>query len=84
MGLRRWDVPKKPTKGKAQVGVELPAELVAAARAYALKRGERFSAVMERALRREMAYPPPPVSPAPFPDADPPRKGRAGEPRGSR
>lgn len=64
-------MPKKPTKGKAQFGTELPAELVEQFREYVRGRGERISQALERAIRREMTYPPPPpILPPlqPFPD----------------
>ena len=61
------------TKGKVMFSAELPAELVEQFREYVRSRGERVSAAAERALRREMAYPPPIPEPQiePLPDAPP-------------
>ena len=61
------------TKGKQMFAAELPPELVAAFKAYAQKRGERIAAALERALRREMAYPPPEPQLPPLPDGEPDR-----------
>lgn len=75
-------MPKKPTKGTKQLGAELDSSLVDQFRAYAKARGEAVRYAMERAIRREIAYPPsppapPPVEPLPdSPAADPPKKGR--------
>lgn len=69
-------MPKRPTKNKTMLAAELPAELVARFRDYARARGERIGAVLERAITREMAYPPPlatPEPPLPF--------GEPGEPK---
>lgn len=71
------------TRGKTMLGAELPDDLVGQFRAYVAARGERIGAALERAIRREMAYPPPPPAPpplAPLPDAAPPArpKGKGG------
>jgi hypothetical protein len=64
-------------KGTAQLGVDIDAKVLAAARAFAEERGEKLLEVVEEALRRHMAYPPPtkvpetPPPPEPLPDAEP-------------
>lgn len=65
------------TKGKTMLGAELPDDLVGRFRAYVEARNERVSVALERAIRREMTYPPPPPAPPPLeplPDAAPPAK----------
>jgi hypothetical protein len=66
-------MPTKPTKGKAQFATQLRAELLDQFREYARGRGETLSAALERAMTREMAYPPPIPEPQiePLPDAPP-------------
>lgn len=67
-------MPTNPTKGKKMLAVELPEQLVEEFRGYAGERGERVNVAVERALRREMAYPPPLPELEPLPDAAPPAK----------
>jgi hypothetical protein len=62
--------------------LELPTEVVDRLRAFAATRGESVRHVLEAAVRRHMAYPPPLVTP--LPDAAPkvkPRRGGGGEGR---
>lgn len=73
------------TKGKVMIGPQVDAELWERFKAYIAERGETQTVALERALAREMAYPPPPP-PAPpplepLPDAAPqsetrPKKGK--------
>lgn len=89
---------RKSTKGTKQVGLELAEELVDQLREFARDRGETVRQVVEAALRRHFAYPPPPPppptpppAPAPFPVAGPaaqptetrPGKRAGRKPRGS-
>jgi hypothetical protein len=68
----------KRTRGKVQLGTQITAELLDEFKQYAKGRGETFSAALERAMRREMAYPPPPVELAPLPTGEAKsEKGRA-------
>ena len=63
------------TPGTKQVGIELDIALTDQAKAFAKSRGETFRKVVEDALRRHMAYPPPvepPPPPAPPPPVPPP------------
>ena len=67
-------MPVRPTKNKAQLATQLDAELLERFRAYVAHRGETLTFALERALAREMAYPPPPPAPPPplepLPDAE--------------
>ncbi len=67
-------MPSNRTKGKTTFTVELPTPVIEAFRRFAKSRGETLSFALEVALRRHMAYPPPPPAPPalpPLPDADP-------------
>lgn len=55
------------TKGAKQVGAEIDAELLAFAKEFAKARGETFREVLEAALQRHMANPPPIKTPPPPP-----------------
>ena len=69
------------TRGKAQLSTQVRADLLDHFRKYALGRGETLSAALERAMTREMAYPPaaPPLTPLPDAGAPAPvAKPRAG------
>jgi len=70
-------MPSKPTKGTIQLSAELPAELVAAVRAFADSRGEKVRDVIGIALRRHMANPPPSPAPVQFPPLPPLPSGTA-------
>jgi hypothetical protein len=54
-------------KGTEQIGVGIDSALVIQLRAFAGSRGETIRAVVEMALRRHMANPPPPTVPLPPP-----------------
>lgn len=73
------------TKGKSQIATQIDTELLTRFREYIAKRGETLTLAMERAIAREMAYPPPPPPPPPqlepLPDAAPPAKRPRGRPR---
>ena len=76
------------TKGKSQVATQIDADLLAEFRAYIKVRGETLTLALERAMRREMTYPPPPPAPPPplepLPDAapaTPPAKRVRGRPK---
>jgi hypothetical protein len=75
-------MPKRPVEGTKQVLLELPEELVQAAKAFAELRGESFKYVVIEALRRHMAFPPspppPPAAPPP-PEPFPPAGGSSGK-----
>lgn len=58
----------QPTKGKKMFAAELPEDLADQFREYARSRGERITAALERAIRREMAYPPAIAGVPPLPD----------------
>lgn len=58
-----------PGKGKKGLYADIPADLAAAFRRYAESRGEKLWVALARAMRREMASPPPPPAPPP---PDPP------------
>jgi hypothetical protein len=72
-------MPRSPVKGTKGVYLELPERVLDEARAFAKRRGETLKDVVTAALRRHMAYPPPPPAPPepppplpppePFPDA---------------
>jgi hypothetical protein len=55
------------TKGTTQVGTSLDSALVESAREFAKSRGETFREVLEAALQRHMANPPPIKTPPPPP-----------------
>lgn len=66
-------------KGTEQLNVGIDAELMAELREFTQARGEKVRAVVELALRRHMANPPPPVEvpplpPVPVPAPKKPRK----------
>jgi len=65
---------KRYTPNTRQLSLEIDAALRDALDGYKDSRGEKLRAVVERALRREMAYPPPPDKPAPLPDSPAKRK----------
>ena len=67
---------KRYTPNTRQLSLEIDAELRAALDEYKDSRKEKLRAVVERALRREMAYPPPPEKPAPLPDSPAPKPRR--------
>jgi hypothetical protein len=69
MGSHRVD-------GAKQLAVELPAEFVDRFKAWVKARKEKIGPTVMLALERHMAYPPPPVPPAPLPDAAPAAKKR--------
>lgn len=58
---------RKSTKGTTQLGAEVSAELAAHMREFARSRGETLREVIEMALRRHMANPPPRIDPPPLP-----------------
>lgn len=60
-----------PGKGKVGFFFECAPELAAAFRAYARGRGEKVAEAAARALRREMANPPPLPTPPPDPPLPP-------------
>lgn len=64
-------MPIRPSKGVTAKYLELPSELAAEAEAFAKSRGESFKAVVEMALRRHLANPPPPPVPLPPPPVPP-------------
>ena len=55
------------TKGTTQVGTSLDSALVAELKAFAMDRGETLREVLEAAIRRHMANPPPIKVPPPPP-----------------
>jgi hypothetical protein len=58
-------------KGTAPLAVGIDVALMAELRAFVEKRGEKVRAVVEAALRRHMANPPPPPKPAELPPLPP-------------
>lgn len=77
-------MPTKPTKNKSQIATQITTELLDAFRSYAQARGETLSAALERAMRREMTYPPPAEEVPPLPDSpavavEPPAQQPAGQ-----
>lgn len=71
-------------KGTTQLNLDLDTDLVGTVREFADSRGETLRAVVEKAIRRHLAYPPPTpaeMPPEPFPDAIP---AAAVRPRGKR
>jgi hypothetical protein len=62
-------MPRQPTKGKAQLATQIQTALLDEFKQYAMRRGETLSAALERAMKREMAYPPPAADLPPLPDA---------------
>lgn len=75
-------MPARPTKNKSQFATQVDTATLDAFRAYCDARGEKFAHVVERAFRREMAYPPPPPEVPPLPDVPPQARPR-GRPRKS-
>jgi hypothetical protein len=76
-------MPVRPSKNVTGKYIELPSELAAEVDKFAEKRGESFKAVVVDALRRHMAYPPPPpvpVAPPPLPPITPLPPVTASEP----
>jgi hypothetical protein len=67
-------MPSVPTKGKEQLATQVSADVLEAFRAYVRERNETMSAALERAMRREMAYPPPPADVPPLGDSPAARK----------
>jgi hypothetical protein len=68
-------MPSVPRPGLKGVYVELPPALVDEVKAFGSGRGQKFRDVVEAALRRHLAYPPPiepPPPPAPPPPIPPP------------
>jgi hypothetical protein len=63
------EMPAKPTKGTAQLATQLDAETLQKFRTYADDRGETIRKALERAMTREMTYPPEPEPIDPFPDS---------------
>jgi hypothetical protein len=67
-------MPSRPSKGVVGKYIELAVSIVEEAEAFAKQRGESFKAVVEMALRRHMANPPPlpePLPPPPLPPLTP-------------
>ena len=58
---------KKATRSVTPLGTLLDSEVVAALRQYADSRGETIRSVLEMAIRRHLASPPPKVELAPLP-----------------
>jgi hypothetical protein len=65
-------MPSRPTKGTRQTNLELPIDVVEAARRFAASRGETLSEVVVTALKRHMANPPPTPDSFPLPPVAPP------------
>jgi hypothetical protein len=68
-------MPSVPRPGLKGVYVELPPALVDDVKAFGSGRGQKFRDVVEAALRRHLAYPPPveaPLPPPPPPPVPPP------------
>lgn len=75
-------MPARPTKNKSQFATQVDTELLARFRAYVARRGETITFAIERAIAREMTYPPPPPTPppmTPLPDAAPAKKPKGGK-----
>ena len=75
-------MPARPTKNKTQFATQVDTATLAAYRAFCEQRGEKFTDAIERAMRRDMAYPPPAPEVPPLPDVPPQAKPR-GRPRKS-
>lgn len=69
-------MPKQPTRGKTQVNLEITTELLDRYRAFAVGRSEKLAHAVERAMLRDMTYPPPEPEVAPLPDAPAKKKPR--------
>jgi hypothetical protein len=61
-------MPKQLTKGKAQLATQVREDVLARFKKYAESRGEKLTVALERAMEREMAYPPPDHAPEPLGD----------------
>jgi hypothetical protein len=64
-------MPRNSTKGTVQLGAELDAKLVEAFKAFVKQRGESVRFHLEMAMRRHLAFPPPPTEPPPLPPIPP-------------
>lgn len=64
-------MPSNPRKNKG-VYLELPPELVEEMKTFATGRGQAFKDAVAEAMRRHLAYPPPPPAPEPPPAPLPP------------
>src|SRR5580704_2620861 len=73
-------MPTRPSKGVIAKYVELPSDLATEVEAFAKGRKESFKAVVEMALRRHMANPPPPPPPPALPPLAPLPPVTANEP----
>ena len=62
---------RKSTKGTTQLGVEVDNDLIAYVRDFAKSRKETMREVVEIALRRHIANPPPIIEPPPLPPMAP-------------
>lgn len=74
-------MPIRPSANVVGKYVELPLDLVADAERFAVDRGLKFREVVIEALRRHLAFPPPPPTLAPLPTNEPaptPAKKRKG------
>lgn len=60
---------RRTTEGKKLLGVEITEEVLERYREFVKGRGERIGNAVERALIRDMTYPPPEPEVAPLPDA---------------
>lgn len=70
-------MPKRPVTGAKMVSLELPTDLILEMKEFAKKRGQGFKDAVAEAMRRHLAYPPPPPAPEP-PPAPYPDSARAG------
>lgn len=74
--------PRKRTSGTVAWGIEIASDIADAVLQFMKDRGETKRKVVEDALRRHLAYPPPPEvpinppPPAPFPEENPPKPKR--------
>lgn len=62
---------RKVAKGTSQLATQLDSELLAAVRGFAQSRNETLREVLELALRRHLANPPPVILPPPIPPLPP-------------
>jgi hypothetical protein len=65
-----------PGKGKKGLYVDLPIPVLERLRQFADERGERLAAVVEQAVVRHMASPPPLPGDVPLPPVRPKKKGK--------